>query len=85
MEQFPTMKEQGYDGIVLSKLYEVRFPKGTDPEIVSKLSEAIEKVTSNEEFTKVLATYYAQPFYRDSATTVEEDKAETELLKTLLK
>ncbi len=82
MEAFPTMKEQGYD-VVLSKLYEMRFPKGTDAAIVAKLSAAIEKVTSSPEFAEVLAKYYAEPFYRDGATTLEEDRAEVELLKTL--
>ena len=76
------LKEQGYD-VVLSKLYEMRFPKGTDAAIVAKLSAAIEKVTSSPEFAEVLAKYYAEPFYRDGATTLEEDRAEVELLKTL--
>ena len=82
MEDFPTMKEQGYD-VVQSKLYEVRFPKGTDQAIVDKMSSAIEQVTSGEEFKSTLATYYAQPYYRDAATTVSEDTAEVEELKTL--
>lgn len=82
MDQFPTMKEQGYD-VVQSKLYEVRFPKGTDAAIVEKLSKAIEKVTASEKFKKTLDSYFAQPFYRDGATTVKEDAAEVENLKKL--
>ena len=82
MEDFPTMKEQGYN-VVQSKLYEVRFPKGTDPEIVEKLSKAIEKVTQSEEFKSTLDTYFASPYYRDGATTKSEDTAEVETLKTL--
>ena len=82
MENFPTMKEQGYD-VVQSKLYEVRFPKGTDSAIVEKLSKAIEKVTASAEFKETLDKYFAQPYYRDGATTVKEDAAEVELLKKL--
>lgn len=82
LEQFPTMKEQGYD-VVQSKLYEVRFPKGTDAEIVEKLSKAIEQVTQSEEFKATLDKYFAQPFYRNGATTLKEDAAEVELLKKL--
>lgn len=74
LEDFPTLKEQGYD-VTQPKLYEVRLPKGTDPAIENKLSAAIEKVTATQEFADVLATYYAEPFYRDSATTVAEDTA----------
>lgn len=79
---FPTLKEQGYD-VVQSKLYEVRLPKGTDPAIEEKLSAAIEKVTSSDEFAENLATYYAQPYYRNSEDTVSQDLAEVEELKGL--
>ena len=82
MEDFPTMKEQGYD-VVQSKLYEVRFPKGTDAAIVEKMSKAIEQVTGTEEFKATLEKYFAMPYYRDGATTVKEDAAEVELLKQL--
>lgn len=78
----PTLKEQGYD-VVQSKLYEVRLPKDTDQAIVDKFSAAIEKVVTSDEFSETLATYYAQPFYRNAADTVEQDQAEVEELKTL--
>lgn len=80
LEDFPTLKEQGYD-VVQSKLYEVRMPKGTDQAIIDKLSAAIEKVTASDEFKDVLATYYAEPCYRDAATTISEDQAEVADLK----
>ncbi len=76
------MKEQGYD-VVQSKLYEVRFPKGTDAAIVEKLSKAIEQVTGTDDFKATLEKYFAMPYYRDGATTVKEDTAEVELLKKL--
>ena len=74
--------EQGYD-VVQSKLYEVRFPKGTDAAIVEKMSKAIEQVTGTDEFKATLEKYFAMPYYRDGATTVKEDAAEVELLKQL--
>lgn len=79
MEAFPTFREQGYD-IVSSKNYEVKFPKGTDPQIVEKLSAAIKEVTEDEDFKEQLAKYFAVPYYRDAETTNAEDKAEVERL-----
>lgn len=75
MEKIPTFKEQGYD-IQLAKKYELRFPKGTDQAIVSKLSAACEEVTKDPEFEKKLATYYATPYFRNAEQTIKEDKAD---------
>lgn len=80
MEDFPTLKEQGYE-VVSSKNYEIKLPKGAEPAIVNKLSEAIKDISEDEEFVKTLATYYAVPYYRDAAQMNEEDKAEVENLK----
>lgn len=84
LEQFPTLKEQGYD-IVQPKLYEVRMPKGTDPAIVEKLSAAMKKVADDPDFKATLAKYYAQPFYRDAKTTIEQDTALVNELKDFFK
>ena len=75
MEEFSTLKEQGYD-IVSSKNYEIKLPKGADPAIVNKLSEAIKEVTEDPDFKETLEKYYAVPYYRDAAQMNEEDKAE---------
>lgn len=80
IEEHPTLKEQGYD-VVLSKIYEVRLPKGTDPKIVEKLNASIEKVVNTDSFKDTLATYYAYPFYRDAEKARTENLAEVELLK----
>lgn len=53
MEKIPTFKEQGYD-VVSSKIYEVKFPKGTDAAIVDKLSSAIEEITKDPSFKEEL-------------------------------
>lgn len=82
IEQFPTLKEQGYD-VVQSKIYEIRLPKGTDKAIVDKFSSAIKKVVETDDFKASLARYYALPFYRDAETATKENLAEIELLKEL--
>lgn len=79
-EDFPTFKEQGYE-VITRKNYEVKLPKGADPAIVEKLSAAIKEIAEDPEFIESLATYYAEPFYRDAETTSTEDKAEVEVLK----
>lgn len=80
MEDFPTLKEQGYD-VVSSKNYEVKFPKGADEAVVAKLSAAIKEVSEDPEFIEALTTYYAVPYYRDAEQMNQEDKAEVEALK----
>lgn len=80
LEEFPTVKEQGYN-VIQPKIYEVRAPKGTDPAIIDKLSKAIEKAVATEEFSETLRNYYAQPFYRDAATTIAQDMQTVEELK----
>lgn len=82
LEQFPTLKEQGYD-VVLPKIYEVRYPKGTDQAIIDKLSESIKKVTETDEFKETLKKYYAKPQYRDGKASIEEDKQEVQNLREL--
>lgn len=75
IENVPTFKEQGYD-IILTKKYELRFPKGADKAMVDKLSAAVEEITKDPEFKEKLASYYAEPYYRNAEQTAKEDKAE---------
>ncbi|MCR5346393.1 MAG: tripartite tricarboxylate transporter substrate binding protein [Fretibacterium sp.] len=79
---FPTFTELGFDKVVTAKKYEVKFPKGTDPAIVNKLAELCRQVVVDDpSYAKVLATYFAQPLYRDAARMNVEDPAEVEALK----
>lgn len=80
MDDIPTFKEQGYD-IVATKNYELKFPKGADPQIVATLSNAVKEISEDPEFKEQLAKYYAVPFYRDAETTGREDMAEVEQLR----
>lgn len=84
MEEFPTMKEQGFD-VVSSKNYEIKFPKGTDQKIVDKLSAAIKEVAEDPEFAEQLKKYYAIPYYRNQETMHKEDKEEVDRLKEYFK
>ncbi len=81
MENIPTFKEQGYD-VVSSKTYEIKFPKGTDPAIVNKLSKAIEEITKDPSFKEELKKYYAIPLYR---TPEEMNKIDKETVAELKK
>lgn len=62
-----TCKEQGYD-VVFPSYYFFMFPKGTDPAIVQKFSEAVQKVAeNNKEYAESIATaYYQVPVYYNS-------------------
>ncbi len=82
LEDFPTLKEQGYD-VVQPKVYEVRAPKGTDPAIISKLSECMKEIAEEPEFQEILTKYYAEAFYRNGEDTIAEDRAEVEAMKEL--
>lgn len=77
---FPTFVEQGYPDVVTAKKYEIKFPKGVDQIIVDKLADACLQVTQEQDFIDVLATYYAQPYYRDAALMDTEDPAEVQEL-----
>ena len=78
---FPTFVEQGYPSVVTAKKYEVKFPKGTDQEIIDKLSAVCKEVVEDPEFAEVLSGYFAEPLYRDAETMNTEDPAEVEELK----
>lgn len=84
MEKIPTFKEQGYD-VVSSKIYEVKFPKGTDAAIVDKLSSAIEEITKDPSFKEELKKYYAVPYYRNAEQMNKNDKQTVEELKKYFK
>lgn len=84
MEKIPTFKEQGYD-VVSSKIYEVKFPKGTDAAIVDKLSSAIEEITKDPSFKEELKKYYAVPYYRNAEQMNKNDEQTVEELKKYFK
>lgn len=79
----PTFKSQGYD-IVCQKSYEMKFPKGTDPAIVAKLSDALAEIAKDPDFQKNLDKYCAISFYRSGEQTVKEDAEEIEKIKAAI-
>lgn len=78
---FPTFAEQGYDTVVSTKKYEVKFPKGVDQGIVDKLAAACKEVAESDSFAATLKKFYAEPLWRDAETMNVEDPAEVEALK----
>lgn len=81
--EVPTAVEQGYD-VVSRKLYEFKFPKGVDQGIVNKLSESLEKISTNEKFQEEVSKFHGQVFYRDPETTSIEDKAQVEDMRKVM-
>ena len=78
---FPTFAEQGYDKVVSTKKYEVKFPKGVDQAIVDKLAAACKEVVESDSFAETLKKFYAEPLWRDADTMNKEDPEEVEALK----
>lgn len=66
----PTAKELGFTSTIVDRYYFAAFPKGTDIEIVQKLSNAIKNVQMKQAYADEIAKgYYLKPFF------VEHDKA----------
>lgn len=79
---YPTFTELGYDKVVTAKKYEVKFPKGTDKNIVNKLAEICKDIVLNDKsYAEVLSVYFAQPLYRDAAQMNKEDPEEVKELE----
>jgi len=56
----PTFKEQGVD-FTIDKPYVVAFPKGTDPQIVSKMADIMKQITEDPEYAEELKKSFKQP------------------------
>ncbi|MGE4283159.1 MAG: tripartite tricarboxylate transporter substrate binding protein [Clostridia bacterium] len=64
-QDIPTALEQGYDS-VLESVYFFEFPKGTDPQIIEKLSKAVGKIAANNaEYAEEITKFNQAPFYLD--------------------
>lgn len=70
-------KDQSVD-LAYDMTYNILAPKGTDPEIVKKLSEACGKIIlNNKDYAKeIWDAYGAEPFYQDTDEAVATLKAE---------
>lgn len=82
--KFKTFKEQGYPDVVTAKKYVIKFPKGTKAEIIEKLADVCKKVVAEPEFAETLASFYAQPFFRDAERMNTEDVAEVEAIRAAI-
>lgn len=79
----PTFIEQGYQ-VLNQKLYEMKLPKGTNPAIVAKFSNALKEISAKPEFQAELVKFFAQPLFRDPAQTDAEDLKEIEEIRVLM-
>ncbi|MCL2122891.1 MAG: tripartite tricarboxylate transporter substrate binding protein [Desulfovibrionaceae bacterium] len=66
----PTVSEVGLAGAESARAYGFAFPKGTEPQILKKLSDAVGAIQKNPEFIEEIKNgYCVEPFYRDVATS----------------
>jgi len=73
----PTFVEQGYN-VVSQKVYTFAFPKGTDPEIIQKFSDALKVVSEDPEFQEEIKGFYGTVVYKNAQETHD---LEVELVK----
>lgn len=66
LKDIPSASEQGFDDLIVEPWNGVLAPKGTSPEIVAAMDEAIKKVVDTEEYQTRLKGAGAQPLYRNS-------------------
>ena len=68
----PTVGEIGLKDAVAARAYFFAFPKGTDPQIVKKLSDAVGRIYQNPEYAaEIKNAYCVVPFYRDVTTATQ--------------
>ena len=64
----PTVAECGLAGAEAARAYFFAFPKGTDPAIIKRLSDAVGAIQNNPDFVaEIKKAYCVEPFYRDTA------------------
>jgi tripartite-type tricarboxylate transporter receptor subunit TctC len=62
----PTVGELGMEDATAARAYFFGFPKGTDPQIVKKLSDAVGAIQKNASYVAdIKKAYCVEPFYRD--------------------
>jgi len=80
-----SMKDLGY-AMGSTSFLTLSMAKGTPPDVVAKISAAIEKASSDEKMRQAALTRNMDPTYRDSAATGKlieaEEKAFAEMLKS---
>ena len=65
----PTVGEMGMEGAAAARAYFFGFPKGTNPQIIKTLSDAVGAVQKNEAYVAdIKKAYCVEPFYRDVTT-----------------
>lgn len=77
----PTAKEQGYDDLVLNTCYVMLAPKGTDPEIVQAMNDAIlDVVNNNADYGQEVKDFnFQDPWALSVDDSIEELQNQTDL------
>lgn len=77
-----TFDEQGIK-LDMTKPYIIAFPKGTDPAIVKKMSDVMEKITQDPDYAKALKDGFKQPvtFYPTQAAVQKLNEIRTDLMQ----
>ncbi|MGB6242423.1 MAG: tripartite tricarboxylate transporter substrate binding protein [Castellaniella sp.] len=77
-----TFDEQGIK-LDMTKPYVIAFPKGTDPAIVKKMSDIMEKITQDPGYAKALEDGFKQPvtFYPTDAAVQKLNEIRTDLMQ----
>ena len=76
----PTAVDQGVD-LSYDLIYNLLAPKGTDPAIIEKMSEACQKIIEEDSsYAEAIATSYGEkPFYMNSSEAVDFLKGEDDM------
>ncbi|MDR0466150.1 MAG: tripartite tricarboxylate transporter substrate binding protein [Deltaproteobacteria bacterium] len=65
----PTVGELGMKDAAAARAYFFGFPKGTDPQIVKRLSDAVGAIQKNADYVAdIKKAYCVEPFYRDATS-----------------
>lgn len=67
----PTFKEQGYDDILMNKIFYFAFPPKTDASIVTVFNNALEKAIANPECKEAFAVYCVEPEFNNAEESVK--------------
>jgi tripartite-type tricarboxylate transporter receptor subunit TctC len=77
----PTMMESGYPDFQVSSWFGLATPRGTPPEVATRLQAALQKVIAQPEVSEAIARTGATPRFMDSAETAAFMKADGERWK----
>ena len=79
-----TMEEAGMKGFTDEAWYGILAPKGTPPDVVAKLNDAMKKLAANAEFRAAIEKVGARPVLNSPAEFAAQVKSEIDRMKQLV-